>query len=616
MKHAILPGILSLLFATASNAQVAPSLSIEQICEEYSGFDQNHDGKVELEQLRLQALAEADAPLVLVLTEPRLLQGTPNLPSLQPQLERMLQDLKQEGRSAALVEVAFSASEEHRDGRRLLALREFLRAVSASHDLQGVVLVGRFPDAFLVRTVNWRKHEALQLHRGTEKERSWSKVRFVRRVPEAVAHRCDIVLADLDGNWEDHYIGPKLALQSIYAVFPDKIPARGGVAEDVQVGQVSFEDFFHLADGRLELAQTKVDGQSMPWVSLHDDDADREGTAADRQLPNGLAQPEIFVSRIDAHGIALSPNPAIKDQHGKSLLDASGKPQALSFSDPKQVPSWNGEIWITDAKLERELLVDYFDRNHAYRNGHAELHFRPASIACDLASGYSVLKAAAPEWSRLSEPQADLRGKPSLVDFVNWMQVPAVLRTVRAHSDPWGSVFGKAKAAELDALFSTTPRGAPLAWSPTGSKLVPSLRKAAGGGKLDFFLLRSLWNSGLLGGQSALYLHTGCHGISPPGAKTLSFDHPQYGRRAGGESLLFYGQGLAMIGRAKVFYDEPRGFAATLAEGGMIGEAWARYFAIEARSRWSKAGGDIGRKRSYFWSVLGDWTLRLQRPAP
>ena len=75
---------------------------------------------------------------------------------------------------------------------------------------------------------------------------------------------------------------------------------------------------------------------------------------------------------------------------------------------------------------------------------------------------------------------------------------------------------------------------------------------------------------------------------------------------------MFFGGGLALVGRAKVFYDEPLGFSQVLATGGTIGGAWAQYFQIESNaSTWSKAGGDIGRKRSYFWSVLGDCTLRL-----
>ena len=42
------------------------------------------------------------------------------------------------------------------------------------------------------------------------------------------------------------------------------------------------------------------------------------------------------------------------------------------------------------------------------------------------------------------------------------------------------------------------------------------------------------------------------------------------------------------------------------------GEAWARYFEIESTTRGRNS--TIDRKRAYFWSVLGDPTLRLTRP--
>ena len=65
-----------------------------------------------------------------------------------------------------------------------------------------------------------------------------------------------------------------------------------------------------------------------------------------------------------------------------------------------------------------------------------------------------------------------------------------------------------------------------------------------------------------------------------------------------------FGRGLALIGRAKVFYDELKRFAETLAAGGTWGDAWRRYYEEESKApTWNKAGGDIGRKRSYFWSV-------------
>jgi len=71
------------------------------------------------------------------------------------------------------------------------------------------------------------------------------------------------------------------------------------------------------------------------------------------------------------------------------------------------------------------------------------------------------------------------------------------------------------------------------------------------------------------------------------------------------------------MGRSKVFYDEPKHFAESLGAGRTFGAAWAEYFEVESEAAtWSQAGGDIGRKRAYFWSVLGDWTLRLSMGAP
>ena len=141
------------------------------------------------------------------------------------------------------------------------------------------------------------------------------------------------------------------------------------------------------------------------------------------------------------------------------------------------------------------------------------------------------------------------------------------------------------------------------------------LAAACGKGRLNWFLLRSLWQNGAVAPEPAFYLHTGCEGISPTGARGWPYDHRNYGARQGAEAQIFFGQGLALVGRAKVFYDEPRGFADALRDGRTIGEAWARYFEIESgATSWSKAPGQIGRKRAYFWSVLGDWSLKLTKP--
>src|SRR5690606_513482 len=127
--------------------------------------------------------------------------------------------------------------------------------------------------------------------------------------------------------------------------------------------------------------------------------------------------------------------------------------------------------------------------------------------------------------------------------------------------------------------------------------------------------LRGLYEDGITGAGASFYVHTGCEAISPANAERRPWHDPEHGRGNGAAATLFFADGLALIGRAKVFYDEPPGFSETLAAGGTFGDAWRRTFEIESNvPSWDHAGGDIGRKRTYFWSLLGDWTLRLSRP--
>ena len=600
---------LALLTPVLGAWQGAP---IAALCERFSSYDQDADGRLEIDELRHLASAGDAGARVVVLVEERLLTPVVGAPDLEPSLQRLATDLAAEGWCAELVVVRLSSGEGHRDGRLLLALREFLRAVAADGPLDGVLLVGRFPDAFLVRTCNWRKREGLTLFKGTEGERKYDEVPYLRRVPEDVAWRADIVLADLDGRWEERYVQPLTELRTIRASFPEGIPDEGGPFEALERGSVAFEDFFLVDDGLCK-ETVQLDANLDPMgkaLMLDDREADLECGERDAALPNALAQPDISVSRIDARGVAWRPKRELRDAQGLTLVDRAGRPQALEFADAKSVPHWREGIWEEDPALERRLLFEFLERNHAYRSGAAAVGWRPSSIACDLGSGFDVVRRAAPDWADFEEPQADVHGRPRLDALVDWLRYPALLRTLRAHSDPLGSVFAKGGLRELADKLG----GPAWSWTPKGARLVPSLEAACKGGKLDWFLLRTLWENGAIADEPSIYLHTGCHGISPPGAKELAYDHPAYGARQGGEALLFFGSGLALVGRAKVFYDEPRGFAETLAAGGTVGDAWARYYALEgAAESWAQVGGDIGRKRAYFWSVLGDWTLRLRR---
>lgn len=599
----------------AAAKDAAAKDATDAICKQFGGYDQNGDGVVELAHVMQLHAAGVHGPRVVVLVESRLLADQAGRDELEGRLQRFVTDLGEDGYRATAVQVQLGASSAHQDGRYVLAMRELLRAFAgdaerAGTHLAGALLVGHFPDAFVVRTCNWRKHGDVRFRKGTPQEaryRNW----YLRRVPEDVAHRADIVLSDLTGRWEDVYVQPKTRLQTTVAMFKGKIPARGGPVVDLEHGAVVYEDFFHVSDGKLEVREVLGKGGEVVGREVFADDraGDHECSEDDRQRANVLAVPDIVVSRIDPRGIALRVRPDIVGADGQGLLDATGRPQAVTFAERKQVPRWHS-VWELDPELERRLLAEYLDRNHAYRTGSAKTAWRATSVAHGLPSGFREMTKAAKDWLPRDRRLSDITRKANLSRVVEWLNYPAVLRTVRAHSDAWGSVFERQDVKALASLL----RGPAWSWSPQGSRLVPSLHAACSGGKLDWFLLHTLWKNGAVSSEPCFYHHTGCHGISPGGAKTHAYDHPVYGVRQGAEALLFFGSGLALVGRAKVFYDEPRGFASALGEGQTFGAAWARYFELESRAEsWSRVGGDIGRKRAYFWSVLGDWTLRLQR---
>ncbi len=81
-------------------------------------------------------------------------------------------------------------------------MRTFLTAVrNAFPSLQGVILVGAFPEAMLVRLFLWRK-DNLDFQVGDTMHHG---VSILCATPEIVAHRADLVLGDLTGNWDALY---------------------------------------------------------------------------------------------------------------------------------------------------------------------------------------------------------------------------------------------------------------------------------------------------------------------------------------------------------------------------------------------------------------------------
>lgn len=510
----------------------------DDLARRFSGFDRDRDGRVEFAKVERLELAQESATgeLALLLVDARLLAGE-GTAALRAQLDVLAADWAREGLRPRAYAIEFAASAGHRDGSYVLALRAFLRAArDADATLRGALLVGHFPDALLVRTCAWRRDDPLTLGPG-ERRRELGAVPWLRVVPEIVAERCDLVLADLDGDWESLYFEAPTRVPTLLAAFPGGVPPRGGRASDFERDALVFRDFFHVNDGAFEAVEQLGDDGAVRALHVRtlDNARDAECSTADAAAPNPLALPDLAISRLDARGNA------------RDLVE------------------------------ERALLVENLQANHEYRTQPPGAAHRPASFACDLDSGFDSLIGAAAEWSPFERAQLDQHGSPSRQALRAWLEQPASLRTLRAHSDAWGCAVGAGEeGTRVDAAFWRDLRARNLTVTP------------------------------------ALWVHTGCQALSPPGAAELPFDHPDYGRNQGAEAILFHGGALAILGRAKVFYDEPRGFAETLRSGGRMGDALRRYFELErAGPTWDSVGGDIGRKRAYFWSLLGDWTLRL-----
>lgn len=572
---------------------------IVQAVGAFQGFDRDQDGTPEIRDLkRLKGTFEArgkGAGTVIVLVESRLLKQDKTLPDLRSSLQTLAKDIAAGGPSAFVLETSFYDGPEHQDGLTLIAYRNFLQRLwQRVEGFQGVILVGNFPQPFMVRQYAWHRDDPVTLFAGTKAEISF-KQPWIRAVAEPVVSPADIVLADLDGKWDRIYVRQPMNVTDLYAVFPP----GSDVTENWEMKAERYEDFFFVQDG--PWSERGMGGHKVRFT--FDPEPNEECTVTDKKLANPLGLPEIAVSRINAYHTGVVPDPKIKGTKGEGLLDASGKPQTVEFADANSVPNVNN-LWVPDAAMERTLLVQYFKRNHAYRTAKQPTALGAASVSTDLGSDLSELRKDVPGWKNQSaEPFLDKN--ITITDVAKWMKQPAVMREIRAHSNPVLAEFGRPK--DLAALTAETG-GQPWFWTREGAKLVPSLRGI--GGQMGFGFLRTLYENKVLPGQGVLYFHTGCEAMRPVGAEDVPFNGAGYARWQLAECTMMYGNGLALVGRGKVFYDEPREFWKMMGKGGTFGDAWKRYFQVESGDAVLFKDG-IGRKRSYFWSLLGDFTLKL-----
>lgn len=617
-----------------------PPPGFATILKAFCAFDLDRDGTPEINSLTplfagQEPYAAARNGVDIIFVEPRLVAADPTNGvtrfEMLARLDQLRQDLIREGYYPYFVLADVYAGERHQDGRTLLAMRRVLQRVNASYPLKATLLIGSFPDAsilwtFLVRQVS-PKDAPEQLTAGAHQVVNYAGPNIAID-SQIVTTRGEIVLADLDGNWERLY-AEHLNVTD-YRFLPP--PAAGAYPQDDQVFQTdrfgvldrSFDDVFHIVDHSAAVTRQG----NVATVALHGlAGVSPEATAADQAQPARLARPEIAVGRLNPLSIAVQP---YGSEGASALLDGGGAPQSVFGFRPSV-------RWRRDPTLERRLIADYLGRAHAFRLGRD--HAVPLTVSSIRGPDHGLtapadfdmmLRKAFPPLAPVQSLTTDDATPAALIA---WFRKPAVLRGIAAHSDNVASYFADAGNAGALAFLAGgyPPRTHVWRWVPPDTfetSLDPSF--AGMTGVSNFHLYRTIWENKLLAdGPQMFIVHDGCEVMRFAHSETAPYNHPLYGQVddggtvSNGESLMFYVNGLGLMARNKVFNDTPSGFSdAIRTSGGRFGYGWKGYFwadaanpALDERSvdptSEERRYRTLQRKRSYFWNMIGDPTLKL-----
>jgi hypothetical protein len=585
------------------------------IVAKYQTFDINADQIPEINSLETLSFASAptatinsDDKLLIVLVEDRLLKNEKSFGSteLTQALDEYSQTLNDDEWTVIFLRASLYAGETHQDGRSILALRRFFRDVKKDYpNFAGSVLIGSFPETMLVRRWVWKHDGRSATFNGVKyNQGDGPKATFLAMDPELISHRSDVVLCDLNGNWEDIYVQPKTEIDLIKLLPPESITSLDQwpsfsqtiKTDKFSIKKKSFEDFFFIDDCKMQIVEQSENSLT---VNCDYQMLRPEVGKQDQSTVNPLAQPDIIVSRINPCHISVN--------QPQSNLDPHGKPVAV----PKSAGSPNRQF-VRSPQLEMRLLVEYLQRNIAHRQG------RVPKEAMQVATMWTDLQT--PSKHYFAKTAEDLGGiksfpKANAVDFARFVKTPAILKGVSAHSNATCSVLmGGYKQSDLVEETG----GNFWFWKRDGEQYVPTYDDPSVRDRVHFALLRTLWeNKKLPSNAGCFYIHGGCEAISPLNAATHPYNSPHYGGHGQiAESLLFYGNGLALIGRSKVYFDIPRGFDNAFGvDHGCFGDILTTYFDVEANDK-SLSDSVASRNRTYFWSILGDWTLKLKYAAP
>jgi hypothetical protein len=584
------------------------------ILKSFSPFSTDNTTDHEIEYLHLLpfelAAEEIDTSkkLILILVESRILETIPNSTYSSTEVLKRLYnfktDLQRDGFEARFIEAKVYAGPLHKDGKTLLALRNFFKTIKNTYgNFEGVILVGSFPEAMIVRT--WLRPETSGFTVPSENA-SFPDGTLAYHVGNGVhAYRSEIVLANLSGNWESIYHLSKTVPSGIFK--PDtetklssqwtRVSSKKG---HYRLDSMNYEDFFWIKDDQWQI---ESQGQDTIALTINSNQLDSTRAAfnqlnpeisdSDKLSPNPIAQPDILVSRINAKNVAVNPD--------LRLLDDYGKPKRVPYNPDISTDIFN---WEHNPDLEIRLLVEYFDRNHAFRTG----RFSSEKVTLSKIEYESGLDAVNEGLAGITVPTDEIHNA-SLLDFVHWLKRSITIRGISAHTAGRSACMTVFRNNNQHYQIETQTGGTPWRWVHQNGEYIPSFQ---GQYTADINLYRTIWENKILQNTvPSFFLHVGSDTNTPDRADTIPYNAQGYGACQSAESVLFYLNGLSVISQAKMCNDGPMGFGFGFgsSDDARLGDGWKEYFRYESQNT-KIAKNSTDRKRCFCWSIMGDWTLK------
>jgi hypothetical protein len=576
---------------------------------------------------------------MLLLIEPRLLdQKGVNAVLFLLSLQAYQTQLAKEGIDVIALKLKvyghdFAQNLSFQDGKTLLGIRKLVKqlhqcAEGTQAPVKGSILVGRFPEARIARRI------VLPDDSGNFRIRA-----------EVTAGSADIVLADLTGNWDNLY-RDNVNLTDVTAEvssFNPIVRSRGTAKYDFwnrllilnqapTSQQKNFKDVFVLPDEFTLRTYSILNINSIlvkPLRNLFAEDAQ------DIFAGRIMATPEIQIARVNAWGTALVP---------RDPEMMSGE-RAIKFTSRGEVEGRILQHFNQNVNFELELLARYFFRNVLYRRG---------AISDSHINRRASLVTGAPEFNiRYYEDKLDLiYGRKDVlaeldqVQFYEWMlKDNSLFKGIIAHSTARSSEFnphpGVTSSESFEAMNQRLGResGLPenqglmeqlLFWSVGDRSFSnrmgvsysynPSRFPVNSDGSfrnndmvVDHLVrYNNYFKKKVVGERAHFYYHGGCEAASPTlSNEAISFTDNLYGKGRPTNSFLFLGEGLAVIGRSKIYFDNMINASSGL-EGpnARIGDIFTEYYRQFNTGKLSDAYlPGYHSKSPYFWNLVGDYSL-------